>query len=406
MSMIRIFGGTYCHAEEVCAKVVGALDYELLDDRYVVKRASERFGIPENKLTRTLSGKVSAFNNFTHERERIAGWLRLIVAELTTMDNVVLFGSCSQLVPTDISHVLSVCVIADIDYRIEAAAQEHGVSKKEAQRIVQKDDDSRILWTDYILGKSPWDSDIYDVFIPTNQVEVNEAVELICDSAKSDALKATEASLQAIEDFSLAAHVEVMLGKAGHDVGVSAKHGKVTLTINKHAIMLSRLEEELKRTAVKVEGVREVQTKVGPDFYQPGVYRQSSFELPSRILLVDDEKEFVQTLSERLQVRGMGSTVVHDGEQALSFIAEEEPDVMVLDLKMPGIDGIEVLRRIKQKHRNIEVIVLTGHGSKKDEETCLKLGAFAYLQKPVDIEKLSETMQAAYRKIQSKEGGN
>ena len=406
MSMIRIFGGTYCHAEEVCAKVVGALDYELLDDRYVVKRASERFGIPENKLTRTLSGKVSAFNNFTHERERIAGWLRLIVAELTTMDNVVLFGSCSQLVPTDISHVLSVCVIADIDYRIEAAAQEHGVSKKEAQRIVQKDDDSRILWTDYILRKSPWDSDIYDVFIPTSQVEVNEAVEIIRNSVNNAALKPTEASSRAVKDFNLAAQVEVALGKVGHNVAASAKDGKVTLTINKHALMLSRLEEELKRTALTVEGVGEVQTKVGPDFYRPGVYHTYSFELPSRVLLVDDEKEFVQTLSERLQLRGMGSTVVHDGEQALSFIAEEEPDVMVLDLKMPGIDGIEVLRRIKQKHRNIEVIVLTGHGSKKDEETCLKLGAFAYLQKPVDIEKLSETMQAAYRKIQSKEGGN
>ncbi len=403
MSMVRMFGGTYCHAEEVCARVVEALDSELLDDRYVVKRASERLGIPENKLTRTLSGKVSAFNNFTHEREHITSWLRLIVAELTTRDNVVLFGSCSQLVPAEISHVLSVCVIADIDYRIELAVQEHGVSKKEAQRIVQKDDDSRILWTDYILGKSPWDSDTYDVFIPTNQVEVNEAVGLICDSAGSDALKATEASLQAVKDFSLAAQVEVMLGKVGHNVAVSAKHGKVTLTINKHAIMLSRLEEELKRTAVKVEGVREVQTKVGPDFYQPGVYRQSSFELPGKVLLVDDEKEFVQTLSERLQLRGMGSTVVHDGEQALSFIAEEEPDVMVLDLKMPGKYGIEVLRRIKREHRNIEVIVLTGHGSKKDEETCMKLGAFAYLQKPVDIDKLSQTLREAYRRIQSRE---
>jgi len=406
MPMIRMFGGTNCRAEEVCAGVVGALDYELLDDRYVVKQASERLGIPENKITRILSGRVSAFNSFTHERERITSWLRLIVAELTAGDKVVLFGSCSQLVPAEISHVLSVCVIADIDYRIDLAVQEHGVSKKEARRIVQKDDDSRILWTDYILGKSPWDSDIYDVFIPTNQVEVNEAVELICDSAKSDTLKATEASLQAVKDFNLAAQVEVMLGKAGHNVGVSAKQGKVTLTINKHAIMLSRLEEELKRTAVKVEGVREVQTEVGPDFYQPGVYRQFNFELPSRVLLVDDEKEFVQTLSERLQVRGMGSTVVHDGEQALSFIAEEEPDVMVLDLKMPGIDGIEVLRRIRQEHQGIQVIVLTGHGSKRDEETCMKLGAFAYLQKPVDIDKLSQTMQEAYRRIQSKGRGD
>jgi two-component system response regulator CpxR len=406
MSMIRMFGGTYCHAEEVSAEVVRALDCELLDDQYVVKLASERLDISENKLTRTLSGKVSAFDNFTHERERITSGLRLIVAELTTRDNVVLFGSCSQLVPTEISHVLSVCVIADIDYRIELAVQEHGLSEKEARRMVQKDDESRILWTDHVLGKGPWDSDIYDVLIPTNQVNVKEAADLIRDNARSDALKPTEASLQAVKDFRLAAEVEMVLGKAGHNVAVSVKRGKLTLTINKHALMLSRLEEELKSTAVKVEGVGEIEVKVGPDFYRSGVYHRSSFELPDKILLVDDEKEFVQTLSERLQVRGMGSAVVHDGEQALSFIAEEEPDVMVLDLKMPGIDGIEVLRQIRQEHQNIEVIVLTGHGSKKDEETCMKLGAFAYLKKPVDIDKLSQTMQEAYRRIQSKESGD
>jgi len=75
---------------------------------------------------------------------------------------------------------------------------------------------------------------------------------------------------------------------------------------------------------------------------------------------------------------------------------------MVLDLKMPGIDGIDVLRRIRAEHPNIEVIVLTGHGSEKDEETCMELGAFAYLQKPVDIEKLSQVMQEAYSKVRAK----
>ena len=403
MSIIRMFSGTYCHGEEIAERVASDLGYELLDDLYVVKEASKRVGIPEDKFTRTLSGKVSAFDNFTHERERITSCLRLIVAELTGRDNIVLSGACSQLVSFAISHVLGVCIIADLGYRYKRAMQECGVSENEAQRIVHKDDESRISWTDYILGKSPWDSDLYDVFIPTNQVEVNEAVELICNSARRGALEVTEASLQAVKDFNLAAQAEVALGKAGHSVTASAKGGKVILTINKHVIMLARLEEELKRTVAEVEGVEEVETKVGPGFYQPSVYSQFDPELPSKVLLVDDEREYVHTLSERLQMRDVGSTVVYDGEQALSFVEEEEPDVMVLDLKMPGIDGVEVLRRIKQEHRNIEVIVLTGHGSKKDEETCMKLGAFAYLQKPVDIDRLSQVMQEAYRKIQSKE---
>jgi DNA-binding response OmpR family regulator len=94
--------------------------------------------------------------------------------------------------------------------------------------------------------------------------------------------------------------------------------------------------------------------------------------------------------------------VVYDGEEALSVIDEDEPEVMVLDLKMPGVDGLEVLRRVKQDHPDVEVIVLTGHGSKEVEKLCLELGACAYLEKPVDIDKLTRTMQEAYRRVRQR----
>ncbi|HNS96568.1 MAG TPA: response regulator, partial [Polyangiaceae bacterium] len=71
----------------------------------------------------------------------------------------------------------------------------------------------------------------------------------------------------------------------------------------------------------------------------------------------------------------------------------------VLDLKMPGIDGLGVLRRVKREHAGVEVIILTGHGSEVEQKTAESLGAFAYLQKPVDIELLASTVRAAYRKV-------
>lgn len=140
-------------------------------------------------------------------------------------------------------------------------------------------------------------------------------------------------------------------------------------------------------------------TEVGKNFHQADIYRKIDFQAPSRVLLVDDEREFVQTLSERLLLRDMGSAVAYDGESALEMLREDEPDVMILDLKMPGIDGMEVLRRVKATQPNIEVIILTGHGNETDRETCMSLGAFAYLQKPVDIDILSETMKQANEKI-------
>jgi two-component system, OmpR family, response regulator CpxR len=117
---------------------------------------------------------------------------------------------------------------------------------------------------------------------------------------------------------------------------------------------------------------------------------------------VDDEREFVQTLSERLKMRQFASEIAYNGQEALDFTDEEDTEVIILDLKMPGIDGIEVLKKMKATKPDIEVIILTGHGSEADRKTCLDLGAFAYLQKPADIDLITETMKQAYKKIESR----
>jgi len=109
-----------------------------------------------------------------------------------------------------------------------------------------------------------------------------------------------------------------------------------------------------------------------------------------KVLLVDDEEEFVKSLSERMKMRDLESDVALSGEQALMTMDTNLPDVMVLDLKMPGIDGMEVLRRAKKA-------MLTGHGSEKDEQEARRLGVFEYLQKPVPIEKLMKTITEAYK---------
>ena len=117
-----------------------------------------------------------------------------------------------------------------------------------------------------------------------------------------------------------------------------------------------------------------------------------------KVLMVDDEEDFVTTLAERMKMRDLDSEVALDGEQALQMVEGDIPDVMVLDLKMPGIDGMEVLRRVRQAYPQVQVVILTGHGSEKDEAEAKRLGAFAYLQKPVEIERLVRTLKDAYKK--------
>jgi len=118
-----------------------------------------------------------------------------------------------------------------------------------------------------------------------------------------------------------------------------------------------------------------------------------------KALLVDDEKEFVESLAERLQLRNVVASVAHDGEEALSALKGEEPDVMVLDLRMPGIDGIEVLKRVKQFHPGVEVVILTGHGNEMDEQEAFRLGASAYLKKPVDVDQILRAVRKERLKV-------
>ena len=114
-----------------------------------------------------------------------------------------------------------------------------------------------------------------------------------------------------------------------------------------------------------------------------------------KILLVDDEEDYVRTMAERLEMRDMGSEVALTGEEALAMLEDDLPDVMVLDLKMPGIGGLEVLEAVKSKYPRVQVIILTGHGSEREESIAHRLGAFAYLQKPVDIQDLMAEVRRA-----------
>ena len=115
-----------------------------------------------------------------------------------------------------------------------------------------------------------------------------------------------------------------------------------------------------------------------------------------KILLVDDEKQFVGTLAERLAMRGFSARVAYDGPQALKAV-DEPTDVIVLDLRMPGMDGFEVLRSVKKSNPQVQVIILTGHGGDAEEQTAYRMGAYNFLKKPMDIDELLNSIRMAYR---------
>jgi len=402
MPVITIFSASHCHAEEVADRVCDKLGYQLLGNEKLLDQAASRYRVDVARLDRAMHGPRSVFNRLTHEKERNIAYLRATLAELIKDDEVVYHGFAGHLLPKYLTHVLRVCLAAPLEHRVEQLAAEKGWTRKEAEKQIDKDDEARKQWTLHLFGLGPWDKSLYDLFLPMDATTVDEAVDEIAINAVKPPLKYTQAARMALQDFLLASRVNVLLAENGHDVEAASDDGMVTLTINKYVMRLEKFEQEIKQLASGVPGVKDVKTRVGPHFNQPNIYPK--LDLPKKILLVDDEREFVHTLSERLQTRNLESAVAYDGEQALSILESDAPEVMVLDLKMPGIDGLEVLRRVKREHPATEVIILTGHGSQAEREIAEELGAFAYLNKPVDIDVLAKTMKEAYRKVADASG--
>lgn len=116
-------------------------------------------------------------------------------------------------------------------------------------------------------------------------------------------------------------------------------------------------------------------------------------------LIVDDEEEFLNVMIKRLRKRELSISGVQSGEEALTYLENEPVDIVLLDVKMPGMDGIQTLRTIKDHYPGVEVILLTGHASLEAAVEGLDLGAFDYMMKPVSIDDIIYKIEDAYRKI-------
>jgi len=115
-----------------------------------------------------------------------------------------------------------------------------------------------------------------------------------------------------------------------------------------------------------------------------------------KLLLVDDEVDFLQAIAERLTLKDIDVIAASNGEEAIASAENDLFDVAVVDFQMPGMDGTQVLKVLKERHKYLEIIMLTGHATIDSAVECTKLGAFKYLEKPYDFKKLVEAIKEAY----------
>jgi DNA-binding NtrC family response regulator len=115
-----------------------------------------------------------------------------------------------------------------------------------------------------------------------------------------------------------------------------------------------------------------------------------------KLLMVDDEVKFLESISTRLALKNFDVTTAVSGKEAIESAEKGFFDVAVVDFQMPGMDGVQVLNALKERHKYLEIIMLTGHATVDSAVECTKLGAFKYLEKPYKFEKLVEVVKEAY----------
>jgi CheY-like chemotaxis protein/cytidylate kinase len=398
MSSIAIFPCTYTPAALIVQELAESLDLKIYNDDDLFAETAAQFGVEKDKLKQIMRGKTSVFNQFTLEKEKVINQLKSVLGEkLIQPENYIFYGYLTALIAQRIQHVLKVLIAGNRQSRI-AYAIESGLTEKEAKKAIKADDTQAYGLTDFLFKKEAYDSSLYDLVVPVELKSQSDLSDTIGQYYHKTSVLRTSKSYEAVQDMILETKIEQNLLQRGHKLAVQARNGEILLKVQKSVLNFDKLVREITEIANTIEGVHSVAVEKSIE-YNESIYRQQNFDLPSKVLFVDDEKEFVQTVSSRLISRDVGTYGVFNGEEALEVVAEDRPDVMVLDLKMPGLHGIDVLRKTKDIAPGVEVIILTGHGSNQDMLDCMKLGAFAYMNKPVDIEELSATIKAAHKKV-------
>lgn len=126
-------------------------------------------------------------------------------------------------------------------------------------------------------------------------------------------------------------------------------------------------------------------------------------KIPARVLIVDDDEDFVEMFALRLREVGEKVLCAYSGEECLKILAQKNIDVVILDIKMPGMDGTQTLKEVKKRFPLVEVIMLTGHGTTETAVEGMKLGAFDYLLKPADFEDLQTKLEGARKRKDEQE---
>jgi len=258
MAIITISRGSYSRGKEVAEMLARKLGYACLS-RDILLEASDEFDIPEIKLVRALHDAPTVLERFSHGKERYVSYIRSALLRHVLKDNVVYHGLAGHYLLADIPNVLKVRIIADMEDRVQEEMKRENISAEKARYILKKDDEERRKWSLQLYGTDTWDSRLYDMVLNIKNLNVDDAVEILAETARKPIFQTTPESRRILENLALAARVQMTLVKLDPMISVTAEDGLVNIAnINKAMADSSAMLAEIKRLAESVPGVTEV----------------------------------------------------------------------------------------------------------------------------------------------------
>jgi cytidylate kinase len=263
MAIITISRGSYSRGKEVADKVAEKLGYQCIS-RDVLLEASNEFNVPEVKLVRAIHDAPSILDRVGYKKDRYIAFVRAAILQHFRKDNVVYCGLAGHFFAKDITHVLKVRIIADLDARVKSEVRRESIPRKEALRIIKEDDEERRKWSKHLYRIDTWDPSLYDIVIHIKKMTTEDAVDVICNTVALDTFRTTPESQQAMEDLCIAAEVKAALMDMKPDVDVVASNGIVQVHTAALLTEGEELTKDIEAIAKSVEGVKEVKVGVKP----------------------------------------------------------------------------------------------------------------------------------------------
>jgi cytidylate kinase len=263
MSIIAIARASYSHGKKIAESVAHELDYQCISEE-VISLASQEFDIPENWLRQAVENAPTLRDRFSYGKKKYVAYIRSALLEFAARDNVVYHALAGHFLLEGIPNVLRVMISATIEERVKEIMEREDVSKKEAEKLIEKFDRERKKWAMYFHGKDPWDLSMYDLGIVIGRLTIDDAVEKILTTVRLPSFQIGAETLRTLRDESLAAKVKSDLMNFYADVEVSVKDGIVTVHIKRSLEQEEALTDDIRSILMEMPSVKEVYVNVIP----------------------------------------------------------------------------------------------------------------------------------------------